>query len=229
MELLKSSNFSSTILANLMTSLFYPAILGSWIFSFLSKVFELFNHYHTIFAITSKLEIWFGLYLILYFSMSFWDTYSENSKFYKIKTSLIDFIEIGIICLSFYYLGFFNKLDDNGIIQSTFSRFYIVMLFLPLIHPIWSKIQGYRKVCLPDVEQFIRFALFFSGIWLSSIYEWYNIVVIIYLIIISVFLLFYQMSNNIRIMALWDKFLFGKSENDVYKGFGITIRYDFVH
>lgn len=217
MELEKSPNYSKRILLDLMKSLYYPAILGTWLFLYVSKVIEIYTSGHGVIGVLSKIEFWFGLYLLIYYSMTFWDTYSENDSNYKPENFFLDVVEVIFICLSFYFLGFFAR---DGLTVK-FPNFYFSLIFLPWLHPFWAWRLGYRRCPIPSTTQFLRFILYLLGIFISERLGWYNTVLII--LLFGNFLLgFYEMSKGISINFLWDRFLFPTDYKNEPIKFGIS-------
>ncbi len=201
-----------------MKSLYYPAVLGSWLFLYFSKIHEIYSTNSSIHEVLSNLSIWFGLYLILYFSITFWDTYSEDITKYKPLNFFIDLIELAIISSSFYFLGFFAKSGLNANIPF----FYLTMLPLPWLHPIWAKLAGYRSIPLPSSVQLFRFIFFLCGFIFFSQSVVFSIIVFFFLFF-NIAYLFFEMSNSISFLFFWDRKLFPKRFFIEKNRYGITL------
>jgi hypothetical protein len=201
-----------------MKSLYYPAVLGSWLFLYFSKLNEIYIINKSLMDLVSNLSFWFGLFLILYFSLTFWSTYSTNSDHYKPCNFLIDLIELIIISISFYFLGFFSKVG----LSADYFWFYISMLPLPWLHPIWAKKAGNRIRSLPSSIQTLRFIFYLSGVAFFHQSELFNIIAVLF-VFLNIVLLFYEMSHKITYIFLWDSILFDPKVGGKPVRFGIKI------
>src|SRR5436305_988158 len=88
----------------LMQGLYYPAVLGTGLVLLINKftVYKLFSNAAT------DLSIYFGVLILIYFSVSFLVNQTISQSNYGSLAFLTDITEIILIFFMFYFLGFFD-------------------------------------------------------------------------------------------------------------------------
>jgi hypothetical protein len=112
----------------LMVSLYYPAILGSWIFLFVNKLSDFTN----ILDALADLTNYQGLFLLIYFSSMYLEVYFVNPSSYRICSFFLDITETVLLYLAFFYIGYLHpKYYD-------LQKFYFFLMFVPIFVNVWN-------------------------------------------------------------------------------------------
>jgi hypothetical protein len=114
-----------------MQSLFYPAVLGAALVLFLNKI----AHHKAVIIAASDIANYFGLFLIIFFSVMYLELYLTPTGAYSLTAFCLDIAEIIIIFLAFYALGFF---DPNLSTKPDLHKFYFYVLPAPILENLWN-------------------------------------------------------------------------------------------
>ena len=182
-------NLKVNILKTLMSSLFYPAVLGS---VFVFAVQLIVDKGFTIVVIDNFLTFAWGIVMLGYFSISYYHVLDNND--YKLYHVIFDFIEILILYFAFYLIGFI----DTSIFDSPqLSKFFFLISFVPILQFVWTlfnyknpneAFQDKRTLVIIGLLALCACILF----QLASIYlNKFNFINLLLLIVISIFILIY--------------------------------------
>jgi hypothetical protein len=101
----------------LMVNLYYPAFLGSYILLFTMFVAMT----NPIYKIIKDDRLYFGLILILYFNISYLDIREILPGKYQVGSFFTTLVIIVSIYFAFYFLGFFDLVND----KKNYKWFYL--------------------------------------------------------------------------------------------------------
>ena len=119
--------------------MFYPAVLGSGLVFWLSE----FSKYANILHAVLDLRMYFGLFLIVYFSISF--LLNDSISTYTKLAFASDLIEITLIFGGFYSLGIISEKSPESALPH-FRSFYFFVAAIPLLQQVWNYAVGYKRL-----------------------------------------------------------------------------------
>jgi hypothetical protein len=166
---------SKSIPQTLMQNLYYPASLGTGLVLILYKILG----YQSFLEAVSDISNWFGLLLIVYFSLSYLANERWSSRYGWGHFSL-DFVELSLLLFSFHLLGFFNLSSFNVNMRS----FYFCLGFVPVLHITWNWKMGFKNKRLIFISISRILILFLGGL---IGYQWiqYDIFVLVILSVLT--------------------------------------------
>jgi hypothetical protein len=121
----------------LMQSLYYPAVLGT---CFVLLINKLASHRSVAGAI-SDVTVYFGLFLTMYFTISYLLTNEVVSDAYSVFAFAVDLLEVVLIFLAFAALGY---LEPERPEKVNFRRAYLYLFPVPILQQVWNHCVGYR-------------------------------------------------------------------------------------
>jgi len=153
----------------LMQSLYYPAVLGTGVVLLINK----FTVHKSFVDTATDISIYFGILLVVYFSVSFLISNSVSPRNYGTVAFLSDFTEIVILFFAFYFLGFFDPTNPS---KTDFRWFYLVVAGIPVLQQIWNYAVNKDK-SLYILSAVAVTILLISSFW-GYKHEWYNAIMI---------------------------------------------------
>ncbi|HUN09674.1 MAG TPA: hypothetical protein PLQ56_23920 [Aggregatilineales bacterium] len=119
-------------LHKLMQGLYYPAGIGTALVLLILRVFG----QQPIDQAISDISNWFGLFLILYSSLS----YLANERWDKLYTwwmFLLDVVELMVVIFAFKFLGLMD-VTNSPMQRAELQYFYLWLMIIPVLHFAWS-------------------------------------------------------------------------------------------
>lgn len=118
-----------------MQGLYYPAVLGTGLWYLVQKVAVAPSLQEAV----SDLSNYFGLLLIVYFSLSFAINQELPPNRYGAAAFALDVVEIVLVFVAFYHLGLFKP---NGPQPADYSLFYLFLAPIPVLQQLWNRAVG---------------------------------------------------------------------------------------
>jgi hypothetical protein len=125
------------VLWGLMQGLYYPAVLGTGIWFLVQKVVIAPSGVDMI----SDLSNYFGLLLLVYFSLSFSINQHIRPDHYKVTSFMLDLVIIVVLFIAFYHLGLFKP---NGPQPADYRWFYLTLIPIPVLQQLWNHSVGHK-------------------------------------------------------------------------------------
>ena len=145
--LTEGGQIRNQMLHKLMQGLYYPAALGTGL---VLLVYHLAGP-ASLAAKVADVRTWFAMLLLVYFSLS----YVANERWaasYSGRMFGADIVEVVLILLAFYFLGFTGAEVCTGL-----RPFYLCLICVPLLHIAWSlqvRIVDWRLLAIPLLRVF---------------------------------------------------------------------------
>ncbi len=180
----------------LMLELYFPAILGSFLFMILVK-FLIFDNFLSFFKEEAN---YFALILVCYYSMSFILIASKKtSNNYSKTTFCLDIISISILCLCFHYLGF---LTLNKSVSINYAGFYFCAALVLVSDRFWGIfIQGQGNIYMNGIVIISTLILLISAMlsYLFKNFSWIHTIILGYCVVAFIFHFILRVKKHLKI------------------------------
>ena len=150
-----------------MQGLYYPAVLGTGLVLLISRI----TTRPSLSNIAGDISIYFGILILIYFSASFLVNDSTLVLLYGPAAFLLDVIEIVLIFLMFYFLGF----DPSNPGKPDLRNFYLSLAFIPALQELWNWATEHNHFYGLSVPATV---ILLVGVFWGFHYQYFNVLMV---------------------------------------------------